>query len=175
MPNNEKLVDNESTPTENENENVDSMNAETYVKNIKSLKENMVDKKEYDKLVEENKRLSLAVMNGETLPDNENEKENKPSIDELRQNFKKDNQTNLNFWNNALKLREAVIDSGEPDPFLPKGHELIASEDDKVKADKVAKVMKELIDESEGSPEVFNALLQKTLVDDPLLSRKLKA
>lgn len=175
MPVNEKLTDNESTPNENENENAESMNAQTYIDNLKALKESTVDKKEYDKVVDENKRLSLALMNGESLPSNEKEKENKPSIDELRQNFKKDNQTNLDFWSNALKLREAVIDSGEPDPFLPKGHELIASEDDKIKANKVAKVMEELIDESEGSPEVFNALLQKTLVDDPLLTRKLKA
>ena len=174
MPNEEKQSAQAETVA-NENEQAEVMDANTYVENINALKKSTVDKKEYDKLVEENKRLSLAVLNGETLPNDKAVQEKKPSIEELRQNFKKDNQTNLDFWKNALSLRDAVIENGEPDPFLPKGHELIASEDDKTKACKVAKVMKELIEESEGSPEVFNALLQKTLVDDPLLARKRKA
>ena len=175
MPENKEQVALDATINENDNETSSTIDAKTYIENIKNLRETMVDKKEYEKLVEENKLLSKAVLNGETLSSEVKEAEQKPSIEELRVNFKKENQTNLEFWDNALKLRDAVIEEGGYDPFLPKGHELIASEDDKMKASKVATVVKELIEESEGSPEVFNALLQKTLVDDPLISRKKKA
>ena len=173
MPENDKINGLESEP--NDNATPVDMDASTYIDNLKALKESTVDKKEYQKLVEENKKLSVALLNGETFSTEKKEKEPTQSIQELNANFRKDNQTNLEFWKNTLKLRDAVIDSGKPDPFLPVGHELIASEDDKEKANRVADVIKNIIEESEDSPEVFNALLQKTLVDDPLLARKVKA
>lgn len=174
MPEKEKNAGLEPEINENDTTTVE-MDASTYIDNLKTLKESTVDKREYQKVVEENKRLSVALLNGETLSTTKEEKEPSQSIEELRENFKKDNQTNLEFWENTLKLRNALIENGDPDPFLPKGHELIATDDDKMKANRVAEVVGSLIDESEGSPEVFNALLQKTLVDDPLLARKLKA
>ncbi len=174
MPETEKNVGLEPKTNENVDETVD-MDASTYIDNLKSLKESTVDKREYQKIVEENKRLSIALLNGETISPEKKESDSSPSIDELKENFRKENQTNLEFWKNTIQLRDALIENGDPDPFLPKGHELIATDDDKVKANRVAEVVKNLIDESEGSPEVFNALLQKTLVDDPLLARKIKA
>ena len=134
-----------------------------YIAAIKELKENSVDRSKYDQLKAENKKLLDSIVNGTTieLPS----KEEKKSIEELRANYLKEDQTNLEYITNTLKLREAIIAEGKPDPFLPIGEQIMPTDDDVKTAEKVATVLQECVDYAEGDSAVFTNELQRRLVD----------
>ena len=85
------------------------------------------------------------------------------------------NLSNLEFWQKTLALREAVMEQGDPDPFLPVGTKISPTDDDVVKAENVAKVVQECIEEADGNSEVFTAILQSKINNDPAaLTMRLK-
>ena len=134
-----------------------------YIAAIKELKENSVDRQKYDALKADNKRLVEALVNGQTIETN-----SKPPVDiqALRNElFKNENQTNLQYVENALKLRNALIESGEPDPFIPQGSKVIATSEDIAAAQRVADVLQECVDYAEGDSQVFTNELQRRTVD----------
>lgn len=134
-----------------------------YIAAIKELKENSVDRQKYDALKADNKRLVEALVNGQTIETN-----SKPQVDiqALRNElFRNENQTNLQYVENALKLRNALIESGEPDPFIPQGSKVIATSEDISAAQRVADVLQECIDYAEGDSQVFTNELQRRTVD----------
>lgn len=133
-----------------------------YLAAIKELKENSVDRSEYDKLKAENKKLLDSIVNGTevALP-----KAEKKSVEELRAVYLKEDQTNLEYIENALKLREALIAEGKPDPFLPVGEQILPTDDDVKTAQKVADVLQECVDYAEGDSAVFTNELQRRIVD----------
>ena len=134
-----------------------------YIAAIKELKENSVDRQKYDALKADNKRLVEALVNGQTIETN-----SKPPVDiqALRNElFRNENQTNLQYVENALKLRNALIESGEPDPFIPQGSKVIATSEDIAAAQRVADVLQECIDYAEGDSQVFTNELQRRTVD----------
>ena len=133
---------------------------------IKELKENSVNRSEYDKLRAENKRLIDAVVNGQ--PGQEEQvvvKHSKEQIDDLRNDlFNSPRElNNLEYVTKAMELREALMENGEPDPFLPVGKQISPTRDDIEGAEKVAQVYKECIEYAEGDSEVFtNELMRRT-------------
>lgn len=133
-----------------------------YLAAIKELKENSVDRSEYDKLKAENKKLLDSIVNGTevALP-----KAEKKSVEELRAAYLKEDQSNLEYIENALKLREALIAEGKPDPFLPVGEQILPTDDDVKTAQKVADVLQECVDYAEGDSAVFTNELQRRIVD----------
>ena len=141
-------------------------NTQDYLAAIKELKENSVNRSEYDKLRAENKRLIDAVVNGQ--PGQEEQvvvKHSKEQIDDLRNDlFNSPRElNNLEFITKAMELREALMENGEPDPFLPVGKQISPTRDDIEGAEKVAQVYKECIDYAEGDSEVFtNELMRRT-------------
>ena len=141
-------------------------NTQDYLAAIKELKENSVNRSEYDKLRAENKRLIDTVVNG--LPGQEEQvvvKHSKEQIDDLRNElFNSPRElTNLEYVTKAMELREALIENGEPDPFLPVGKQISPTRDDIEGAEKVAQVYKECIEYAEGDSEVFtNELMRRT-------------
>ena len=141
-------------------------NTQDYLAAIKELKENSVNRSEYDKLRAENKRLIDAVVNG--MPGQEEQvfvKHSKEQIDDLRNElFNSPRElNNLEFITKAMELREALMENGEPDPFLPVGKQISPTRDDIEGAEKVAQVYKECIDYAEGDSEVFtNELMRRT-------------
>ena len=141
-------------------------NTQDYLAAIKELKENSVDRSEYDKLRAENKKLIDAVVNGQ--PGQEEQvvvKHSKEQIDDLRNElFNSPRElNNLEFITKAMELREALMENGEPDPFLPVGKQISPTRDDIEGAEKVAQVYKECIDYAEGDSEVFtNELMRRT-------------
>ena len=141
-------------------------NTQDYLAAIKELKENSVNRSEYDKLRAENKRLIDAVVNGQ--PGQEEQvvvKHSKEQIDDLRNElFNSPRElNNLEFITKAMELREALMENGEPDPFLPVGKQISPTRDDIEGAEKVAQVYKECIDYAEGDSEVFtNELMRRT-------------
>ena len=141
-------------------------NTQDYLAAIKELKENSVNRSEYEKLRAENKKLIDAVVNGQ--PGQEEpavSKHSKEQIDELRNDlFNSPKElSNLEYVTKAMELREALIENGEPDPFLPVGKQISPTRDDLEGAEKVAQVYKECIEYAEGDSEVFtNELMRRT-------------
>ena len=141
-------------------------NTQDYINAIKDLKQNSVNRSEYEKLRAENKRLIDAVVNGQ--PGQEEQvvvRHSKEQIDDLRNDlFNSPRElNNLEFITKAMELREALMENGEPDPFLPVGKQISPTRDDIEGAEKVAQVYKECIDYAEGDSEVFtNELMRRT-------------
>lgn len=147
-------------------ENVDDTN--NYIEAIKTIKENSVDKAAYDKLKEENKQLLQSLVKGEKIES----KEEPVDINELRQKILADESlTNLEYIESALKLRDELMKKGNKDPFLPYGHNIIPTDEDIDKANKVASVLQECVDIADGDSSVFTNELQRRLVD-PIIRRR---
>lgn len=134
-----------------------------YIAAIKELKENSVDRSKYDALKAENKKLLDSIVNGTNidLP----AVEEKKSTEELRAAYLKEDQSNLEYITNTLKLREALIAEGKPDPFLPIGNQIMPTDEDVKTAEKVAQVLQECVDYAEGDSAVFTNELQRRMVD----------
>ena len=65
----------------------------------------------------------------------------------------------------------------KPDPFIPVGRQIQASETDKASAQRVADGIQYCIEKSEGNAALFTSYLQQITVEPPevrLLSRKKK-
>ena len=141
-------------------------NTQDYLAAIKELKENSVNRSEYEKLRAENKKLIDTVVNG--LPGQEEPvftKHSKEQIDDLRNElFNSPRElNNLEFITKTMELREALMENGEPDPFLPVGKQISPTRDDLEGAEKVAQVYRECIEYAEGDSEVFtNELMRRT-------------
>ena len=141
-------------------------NTQDYLAAIKELKQNSVDRSEYDKLRAENKKLIDAVVNGQSGQEEPVfTKHSKEQIDDLRNelfNSPRD-LNNLEYITKVMELREALMENGKPDPFLPVGKQISPTRDDLEGAEKVAQVYKECIDYAEGDSEVFtNELMRRT-------------
>ena len=145
-----------------EQENVGD-NTANYIEAIKEMKANSVSKEAYVKLQQENKQLLNSLVNGQEI---EIKKEEPVDIDGLRQKLfsaKKHDMTNLEYVSNALKLREALMEKGEMDPFVPSGKKIHPTDDDFKKADKVATVLQECVDYADGDAMVFTDELKRRI------------
>ena len=161
-----------------EEENVNVVvedNTNDYIDQIKKLKENSVSRDDYDKLKADNKKLIDALANGTQL---EGKVEPKISAVESINNLRKklfskgSNLDNLEYCKTAVELRDALIEKGERDPFLPFGHEVVATDSDYESAERVANVMKECIDYADGDPDIFTNELQRRTVDVAIPKKK---
>lgn len=145
-------------------ENVEQ-DTNNYIEAIKEMKANSVDKAAYDKLKEENKQLLDALINGGQVTQ-ETTKE-PVNIDSLRKKlFSGEAElSNLDYMKTALELREALLDQGSPDPFLPYGQNIVPTDEDIETADRVADAIKSCIDYADGDSEIFTNELQRIMVD----------
>ena len=133
-----------------------------YLAAINELKQNSVNREDYDKLKAENKKLLDSIVNGTPV---ETPIPQGKSIDELRAAYLKEDQSNLEYITNTLRLREALIAEGKPDPFLPIGEQILPTDEDVAAANKVAAVLQECVDYADGDSAVFTNELQRRLVD----------
>lgn len=146
----------------NETGNVDDT-AVDYISAINELKQNTVDRSKYNELRAENKKLLESIVNGQQIEIAQPEA--KKSVEELREEWLNPDNTNLQYIDSALKLREALIAEGKPDPFLPVGRQILPTDDDIACANKVASVLQECVDYAEGDSYAFTNELQRKLVD----------
>lgn len=132
-----------------------------YIETINQLKANSVNKSEYDKLKAENQKLLKSIINGETV--DAPVASNEPDIDGLRKELfnGETEHTNLNYVKKALELRNALLEKGEADPFLPHGHEVALTGADYERAERVAAVFQECVDIADGNSDLFTAELMK--------------
>ena len=159
------MNENEKNVTTEETEEND------YIQAINELKANTVDKSQYEKLKAENKKLLDSLVSGQT-PEIAKIVE-KPDINELRKKlFNPDNNlSNLEYVDNMLKLRNALIENGEKDPFLPIGEKVEITADTVQKAENVANVLQDCVDYAEGDSGIFTAQLQRIMKDNGPIKR----
>lgn len=134
-----------------------------YIAAINELKQNSVNRQDYEKLKAENKKLLDSIVNGTDA--GLAKVEEKKSIEELRAAYLKEDQSNLEYITNTLKLREAIMAEGKPDPFLPVGEQILPTDEDVKAAQKVADILQECVDYADGDSNVFTNELQRRLVD----------
>lgn len=159
--------------------------AEEYAAAIKHLKENTVSKEAYEKEVAEKKTLIKALSGEGPVPEGIAQKAQKsPDIKELRKKFLnagEANLTNAETVQLALDLRQACLDKGEPDPFLPMATKKSPTVVDIEAANRVAEAFQSWLDSSKDENgvvdnDVFNAYLKKGIAEDgPIITAKLKA
>lgn len=150
-----------------------------YIEALKEMKQNTVPKSEYAKLKEENAKLLRNIINGEELPDDMKQHAETPKadIDALRKELYsgKNEMTNLEYISKTMELRDALIESGEPDPFVPSGHKLMPTREDVERAQAVADIYRECIDYANGDSEIFTQELMRRTVDAaPIAGRRIQ-
>ena len=160
-----------------EEENVVTVedNTNDYIDQIKKLKESSVSKDDYNKLKADNKKLIDALASGTQIEGKVEPKiDAVENINNLRKKLfsKGSNLDNLEYCKTAVELRDALIEKGERDPFLPFGHEVVATDSDYESAERVANVMKECIDYADGDPDIFTNELQRRTVDVVIPKKK---
>ena len=160
-------------PEEEENVVVED-NTNDYIDQIKKLKENSVSRDDYDKLKADNKKLIDALASGTQIDVVEPKVSAVDKINELRKKLfgKGNNLDNLEYCKTAVELRDALIENGDRDPFLPFGHEVVATDSDYESANRVANVMRECIDYADGDPDIFTNELQRRTVDVVIPKKK---
>lgn len=134
-------------------------NTQDYLDAIKDLKQNSVDRSEYEKLKAENKKLIDAVVNGQAS--SEQGEKTYRDIDVIREELFNHEHTNLDYMKLALELRNTLIAKGERDPFLPYGAQIAPTVEDEEKAEKAAQIYQECIDYADGDPKLFTQELQR--------------
>lgn len=134
-----------------------------YIEAIKKLKENSVPKEDYERVQDENRKLLQSLINGETI---ERESE-RPDITALRKELFSGecDMNNLQYTSKVLELRQAIIDEGGMDPFLPYGKKIIPTEEDIATANRVAETLQECVDYADGDSTVFTNELQRRMID----------
>lgn len=138
------------------------------LKEIEALKAKSVSLEEYEKLKKEKNQIIKEVLNGEKTSV-ESEKAAKKTLKDYVKELQNEELTNLDYIDTALKARQACIDERGFDPFAGKK----GSKEDVAKAADVAETLQKCVDEAEGSPLKFQALLQDNMVDPNALTQYL--
>lgn len=152
-----------------DNQEQEPKTAEEYIKAINDLKENTVPKEQYQKLEKDNQVLIEALKTHKPQEAVEQKKE-KVNIKELATDIL-ENGKEMNFLEGiekTLKLRDAMKEQMNIDPFLPTGKQVEITDEMRAKADKVAKIYQECIEIAAGDPQIFTAELQRRTEDIPL-------
>ena len=165
----------ENKELKNESGEEQSNDSVDYIKAINELKQNSVSREQYEKLQKENKDLLDSLINGGQVE--MVDPSTKPSIEDLRKGlFSKEaaekEMTNLEFVSKSLELRNAIIESGGTDPFLPVGRGIDITREDYEAAEFTAQQFQECIDIAQGDSEVFTAELMRRTVDNSIPTAK---
>lgn len=158
----------------NEQQGTDKAPIDEFLEAAKEVKKNTVPQEEFDKVKSENTKLKEFILEGGNSP--VAPETPKRSRAELLKVIENEDSNNLEFTKASLELRQQVLDEGGRDPFLPNSSQTPITTADVEGAERVASVLQECVDESEGDPETFNFLFGKRVNDSsPLLNAKVKA
>lgn len=153
---------------ENVTQEVQENDSQYLIDTINEMKQNMVSKEKYDRLVAENKGLADALKTGQQVTLVEPKEE--VNIDELRSELyggsRSKTMPNIEYVQKTLQLRQALIDKGEPDPFMPNGHEYQYDQRDQDTANLIADTLQQCLDRAQGDNNVFTAEFLRNMKDD---------
>ena len=161
----------EEKPNETANQGGDEQTPLTQALN--GLKNDMVSKEEYDKVLKENQEYAKTVKDlftGEGSGQNQKQEET-VDCSKLKRELSSGNLNNLDYVKTALKLREEVIKQGKEDPFVPQGINIHATAEDTLAAERVADALQYCVDNCEGDSGVFTAMLQ-SITNDTKIPKK---
>ena len=122
-----------------------------YLNTIAELKRNSVTKDEYNKLKQENKNLLQTLVEGGQIHPVESEPE--VDVEALRKELFNVNSelNNLQYVEKTLQLRNALMEKGEADPFLPVSSKYSPSAEDVATANRVADAFQSCVDYADGN------------------------
>ena len=143
--------------------NVQDDSTVDYISAINEMRQNTVERSAYEKLKDENKRLLQSLVNGETIQQTVEPVDVKKLRAELYGS--ENDYSNLDYWTKTLQLRNAIIEQGGIDPFLPYGKNIAPTDEDIATANRVAEVVADCIEYAEGDSSVFTNELQRRMVD----------
>lgn len=156
---------------EDQKPNGEEQNYDSPEKNLleayQQLKEKSVPKEDYDKVLEMNKKLLDASLNGVGEQTEGEEKPSDPSIDDLRAELygpKRKELTDLEYWEKTLALRKAVMDQGKTDPMVPVGKDVSPTQADFATAENICSVVEECINLANGDSQEFTRQLDKRVI-----------
>lgn len=147
-----EVVENNPTPNEGAQE------ADKFIQQLEDMKANTVQKTDYEKVVAERDRLKEAMLKGVKVTEAEQPK----TLAEERKAYAeaiKGGVPNIQGFEAALRLRDAAIRETGKDPFMTEALDRI----DPDFGERVAEAMSSLVEQSEGNPEMFNALLSSAM------------
>ena len=143
-------------------------NTPDYINEIQRLKETTVSKEDYNKLKADNKKLITALSNGPAIEGQVEPKvDPEVKINNLRKELfgsESNSLNDLDMVSKMLELRKEIIDNGGIDPFLPKGHKVRVTDNDKECANRVARVLTECVEDAEGSNRRFMSNVFESIV-----------
>lgn len=160
-----------TTPIAEENNNgLDT--SQDYIATIMAMKANSVSKDDYEKLKAENRQLLTTLVEGGQI-ENPEVKEVVDIAALRKELFNEDcSLTNLEYIKKTLKLRDALIENGEPDPFLPVNSKNSPTIDEINTAEKCAEIFKECIEYADGNSEIFTQELMRRTSDSMPMSAR---
>lgn len=152
------MADEEKTGVE---EGAGDFSAEDYIKKLDEIRAGMVPKEKYEKLAGENKQLVEALAKG-----NYEQSDVEPSVDPAEVGKKlfarsQKYHNDLEYFTDVLAYRDAVIESGSQDPFLPYSHDYVPSESESRRAQEIADILKECVEYADGDPSIFTSELKR--------------
>lgn len=156
---NEEMNKNSESQQTNVPDNTD------YIEALREMRNSTVSREQYNKLKEENKKLLNSLVNGEVI--SADMKPAEVDIDQLRKDLYSDNRpdlNNLDYITKTLELRQAIMDKGGLDPFVPVGHKVSPTANDFEAAERVANVLQECVEEANGDSQTFTAALQRRII-----------
>lgn len=135
--------------------------AEDYIKKLDEIRSGMVPKDKYDKLAGENKQLVEALAKGNyEQPDMDTPADPSEIGKKLFAKSPK-YHNDLEYFTDVLAYRDAVIESGSQDPFLPYSHDYVPSESETRRAQEIADILKECVEYADGDPSIFTSELKR--------------
>lgn len=158
------------------NETQENGNAyQDYIDTINEIKANSVSKEKYDQLMEEKKGLIEALKAGEQISLVNPEEE--VDVDELRNDLYGDPDKAIpwvEYFDKTLKLRDALLAKGEPDPMIPHGaeYEFKQSDEDQINSD--WEQIREILEYADGDNQAFINELARRMPDDTPLQKAIR-
>ncbi len=139
------------------------------ISEVNKIKENMVNKTDYDRLRAERDKYAKALIEGTKV----NDQKTATPVEDLRKKlFNNNNElSNLEYVSTALELRNAILETSGEDIFVGKGSKLTPDDNDYIQAQKVADAFSHCIEVADGNSEVFTRELMR-ITEDVKLPRK---
>ena len=143
-------------------ENNQVFTADDYLNNLQALKDNTVSRDDYQRLVEDNKKLAKALANGEFTSAEEAKSKPVLTSEEARAKlFNGKKKPDLQLFSEVLDLRSAVLAEGGRDPFIFSDPEYIPTEQDKLDAERISKSIEEALEYADGDPTIFRTEMMR--------------
>ena len=151
---------------DNENINQEQGMEQDYLAQIQELKKNSVSRAQYNKQLEENRKLLNAIVSGDQIEKKEETKQMR-TPDEVYNDFivsdkPRSNVERAKLW---IEYRESCKAAGEPDPYASNGTKIKPSAAEIASIDRAQAALEHCIEYSGGNDDIFTTELNRILVD----------